>query len=97
MRPSRSSWIFLDAMRHFEEEPGASSGFIDPHLNEARRDNIAALLAERLRQAQGAGQYLVVDAKIGEYVLGTDEFDVAADRAARQITVIDWANVTVRQ
>jgi hypothetical protein len=90
---SAPAGISLDAMGHFEEEPGASSGVVDPHVDEARRDNIAALLAERPRRAQGAGQYLVVNAKIGEYVLGTDEFDVAADRAARRITVIGWAKV----
>ena len=84
-------------MGHFEEQPGASSSFVDPHVNEARRDYIAALLAERLRRAHGAGQYLVVNAKIGEDVLGSDEFDVAVDRAARQVNVIDWANVHTTQ
>jgi hypothetical protein len=52
---------------------------------------------ERPRRAQGSGQYLVVNAKIGEYVLGSDEFDVASDQAARQITVIDWAKVHATQ
>jgi hypothetical protein len=68
---SAPAGISLDAMGHFEEEPGASSGVVDPHVDEARHDNIAALLAERPRRAQGAGQYLVVNAKIGEYVLGS--------------------------
>lgn len=52
----------------FEQEPGSAFGFVYPALDEARRRDVAVLVAHAVDFTQTSGEPLVVFAKLGEHV-----------------------------
>jgi hypothetical protein len=74
---------FAGAAR-LEQEPDAPLGFVDPHFQQARRRDVAVLVADAVRFAHAVRQARVVLAQLGEHVERRHVLGVVVEHALQR-------------
>src|SRR5215475_5404419 len=72
-----------------EEEPASTLGFVDPHFDQARRRDVAPLVADVVRLAQARRQRTVVLAQLRDHVGWLDIVGIVVSDALYPADVSD--------